>query len=96
MVHTFLNLFVLVFVHRYSFVLLDNQNLQELWDWESRPEDLRILKGRLFFHFNPKLCLFKIEKLKQVANLPDFTDLEVATNSNGDKVACKYISGSQF
>jgi len=86
---------MLVFVHRYSFVLLDNQNLEELWDWDSRQEDLRILNGRLFFHFNPKLCLYKIEKLKQVANLPDFTDLEVAANSNGDKVACKYNSGSQ-
>ncbi|PNF35477.1 Insulin-like receptor [Cryptotermes secundus] len=73
---------------KYSFVLLDNQNLQELWDWNTRPEDLRIVNGRLFFHFNPKLCLYKIEKLKQVAQLPDFTDLEVAANSNGDKVAC--------
>ncbi|KAJ4434420.1 hypothetical protein ANN_22982 [Periplaneta americana] len=72
---------------RYAFVLLDNQNLQELWDWDTRKEDLRILNGRLFFHFNPKLCLYKIEKLKQVAQLPNFTDLEVAANSNGDKVA---------
>lgn len=73
---------------KYSFVLLDNQNLQELWDWDTRGEDLLIMNGRLFFHFNPKLCLNKIEKLKQVARLPDFTDLEVAANSNGDKVAC--------
>ncbi|XP_069673154.1 insulin-like receptor isoform X2 [Periplaneta americana] len=73
---------------KYAFVLLDNQNLQELWDWDTRKEDLRILNGRLFFHFNPKLCLYKIEKLKQVAQLPNFTDLEVAANSNGDKVAC--------
>ncbi|KDR13786.1 hypothetical protein L798_12081, partial [Zootermopsis nevadensis] len=73
---------------KYSFVLLDNQNLQELWDWNTRSEDLQILNGRLFFHFNPKLCLYKIEKLKHVARLPDFTDLEVAANSNGDKVAC--------
>jgi len=76
-------------------VLLDNQNLQELWDWDSREKNLRILKGRLFFHFNPKLCLNKIEQLKEVANLANFTDLEVAANSNGDKVACKYNSGSQ-
>lgn len=83
-------------VHRYSFVLLDNQNLQELWDWDSRQDVLIIKNGRLFFHFNPKLCLYKIEKLKQVANLPDFTDLEVAANSNGDKVACQYNSGNQL
>jgi insulin receptor len=76
-------------------VLLDNQNLQELWDWKSRPKDLRIQNGRLFFHFNPKLCLHKIEELKEVAGLPGFTDLEVAANSNGDKVACQYNSGNQ-
>ncbi|GFG35214.1 hypothetical protein Cfor_01318, partial [Coptotermes formosanus] len=73
---------------KYSFVLLDNQNLQELWDWNARSENLSILEGRLFFHFNPKLCFYKIEKLKQVAHLQNFTDLEVAANSNGDKVAC--------
>nr|CDI30232.1 Insulin Receptor [Blattella germanica] len=74
--------------NKYAFVLPDNQNLQELWDWDTRPEKLQILNGRLFFHFNPKLCMYMIEKLKQVANLPDFTDLEVAANSNGDKMAC--------
>ena len=75
---------------RYAFVLLDNQNLQELWDWDSleRRRPLQILNGRLFFHFNPKLCLYKIEKLKEIANLTDVTELEVASNSNGDKVAC--------
>jgi insulin receptor len=79
---------MLMSVHRYSFVLLDNQNLQELWDWSTRSDGLHIRNGRLFFHFNPKLCLYKIEKLKEVAGLPGFTDLEVAANSNGDKVAC--------
>jgi insulin receptor len=76
-------------------VLLDNQNLQELWDWNARSENLSILEGRLFFHFNPKLCFYKIEKLKQVAHLQNFTDLEVAANSNGDKVACQYNRGNQ-
>lgn len=75
---------------RYVFVVLDNQNLQELWDWRNRT--LSIDNGSLFFHFNPKLCINKIEKLQEVAmpNLPHFTELEVAQNSNGDKIACKY------
>nr|CAD7259749.1 unnamed protein product [Timema shepardi] len=73
--------------HKYVFVVLDNQNLQELWDWSTRPANLQINKGRLFFHFNPKLCLYKIERLKHVANFSDFSDLDVARNSNGDKVA---------
>ncbi|XP_063242615.1 insulin-like receptor isoform X2 [Bacillus rossius redtenbacheri] len=73
---------------KYAFVVLDNQNLQELWDWDTRPTNLVIRKGRLFFHFNPKLCLNKIQKLAQVTNITKLEDTEVAKNSNGDKVAC--------
>lgn len=72
-------------------VVLDNQNLVELWDWDNRGTNFKIMAGKLFFHFNPKLCLYKIDRLKQVANLSDYTDLEVARSSNGDKVACKYF-----
>lgn len=73
---------------KYVFVVLDNQNLQELWDWKNKT--LKIHNGSLFFHFNPKLCIYKIEKLQEVAmpHLPHFTDLEVAPNSNGDQIAC--------
>lgn len=69
-------------------VVLDNQNLQELWDWKTK-ESLQIDKGRLFFHFNPKLCIKEIETLQNITGLPEFTELEVASNSNGDKIACK-------
>nr|CAI5859006.1 unnamed protein product [Callosobruchus analis] len=72
---------------KYVFIILDNQNLQELWDW-SNNRTLTIENGKLFFHFNPKLCFNKILQLKKVAHLNDFTDLEVAPNSNGDKIAC--------
>lgn len=74
--------------NKYVFVVLDNQNLQELWDWTNRT--LTIDNGKLFFHFNPKLCLDKIRTLQIKAGLPNFTSLEVASNSNGDKIACKY------
>lgn len=70
------------------FVVLDNQNLQELWNWESN-KTLKIEKGRLFFHFNPKLCIREIEKLQNITNITNVTELEVAKNSNGDKIACK-------
>nr|AVT56260.1 insulin receptor 1 [Boisea trivittata] len=75
---------------KYALVVLDNQNLVELWDWDNRDTEF-IINGKLFFHFNPKLCLSKIEKLKEVAGLPDYTELEVASNSNGDKVACNVM-----
>lgn len=80
---------------KYSLAVLDNQNLQELWSDENGARNITILSAKgpakIFFHFNPKLCLDKIEALRQKAKLNEFTDLEVASNSNGDKVACNVI-----
>ncbi|EFN89247.1 Insulin-like receptor [Harpegnathos saltator] len=76
---------------KYTLSVFDNQNLQELWDWSTH-KNITILSkeghAKIFFHYNPKLCLYKIEKLREVANLEYFTDYDVAPNSNGDKVAC--------
>ncbi|KAF7271558.1 hypothetical protein GWI33_015587 [Rhynchophorus ferrugineus] len=71
---------------KYSLVVLDNQNLEDLFDWDTH-KDFKIDNGTLFFHFNPRLCISKIETLRQKANLKPFTDMEVAS-TNGDKVAC--------
>lgn len=72
----------------YSLYVMDNQNLQDLF-----PNPVTIDHGKIFFHFNPKLCYSNIEKLKNgVVELRNVTSLaieDVATNSNGDKVACK-------
>jgi len=76
---------------KYSLAVLDNQNLQELWDWNTHPNITISSKqgsAKLFFHFNPKLCLHEIEKLREKAKLDEFTDHDVASSSNGDKVAC--------
>lgn len=76
---------------KYTLAVLDNQNLQELWSWSTHPP-IKILshdgRAKVFFHFNPKLCLHEIERLRKETGLAEFTDLEVAPNSNGDKVAC--------
>lgn len=76
---------------KYTLAVLDNQNLQELWDWSTHGK-IKILSkdgpAKVFFHFNPKLCFHKIETLIKKAELGDFSELEVAPNSNGDKVAC--------
>lgn len=72
--------------------MLDNQNLVELWDWSTRKENgsLQIERGQIFFHFNPKLCRDRITQLQtQLGNkFLNVSDLEVASNSNGDKIAC--------
>lgn len=67
---------------------MDNQNLQSLFD---HPVEIRA--GKIFFHFNPKLCYKYIEALKKdvhdMRHLEKFAPEDVAVNSNGDKVACK-------
>lgn len=70
-----------------SLHVMENQNLQELWDWESK-QDLKIVKGRLFFHFNPKLCLHHIHRLIDIVHQKNVTNLEVSRESNGYKIPC--------
>lgn len=79
---------------RYALVVLDNQNLVELWDWNTREPigELQIERGQIFFHFNPKLCIYRIKQLQKKLGdrFREVDDLEVAPNSNGDKIACNY------
>ncbi|GIY90189.1 insulin-like peptide receptor [Caerostris darwini] len=72
----------------YALLVLDNQNLQELWDWKNRKSKLKILNGKIFFHFNSKLCPSKIQELKKYADTADWDDRDVSPSSNGDRVAC--------
>lgn len=75
---------------QYSLYVMDNQNLQDLF-----PNNVTIEKGRLFFHFNPKLCFSSILALKdhtlELKNEKTLAPNDVAANSNGDKVACKFF-----
>lgn len=75
-------------IPKYTLQVMDNQNLQDLF-----PNNVTIAAGRLFFHFNPKLCYNIIEKLvpftTDLRNVTTIPHEDVAVNSNGDKVACK-------
>lgn len=73
--------------NKYALVIWDNQNLQELWD---ESQKIRVENGRLFFHFNPKLCFFKIERLTTDPTLIE--NYETAKMSNGDKTPCNVTS----
>lgn len=71
---------------KYALIVLDNQNIQDLWYDDHK---LTIERGKLFFHYNPKLCFYKIERLKAFVKDPVvFVDEDVASGSNGDKIAC--------
>lgn len=68
---------------KYSVFIWDNQNLQELFQ---ENQDVEIPKGNVFFHFNPKLCFFKIEGLAK--NKSKIENYDTAKLSNGDKTPC--------
>lgn len=72
---------------RFGIKVLENQNLQALFK-----QNVTVARGRMFFHFNPKLCMNIIEDFKKhvvaVRNIDKLPADEVAPNSNGDKIAC--------
>ncbi|XP_017876202.1 insulin receptor-like [Ceratina calcarata] len=76
-------------INNASLSVLDNPNLSSLFSPEQK---IRIENGRLFFHYNPKLCLSKIQQLSRMANISNYTDLEVQPQSNGEKVACDIVN----
>lgn len=75
------------FRDNYSFLVLDNPNMQELWDWNSKT-NFKIHSGKVFFHYNPKLCLQHVYELLSVIQHKNVSDLEVGKDSNGDKFPC--------
>ncbi|KAG8185562.1 hypothetical protein JTE90_017566 [Oedothorax gibbosus] len=75
----------------YALLVLDNQNLQELWNWESRKTKLHIYGGKVFFHFNSKLCPNKIKELQKYADVREWDERDVSPSSNGDRVACNVV-----
>nr|ANC28181.1 tyrosine kinase insulin receptor [Sagmariasus verreauxi] len=69
----------------YSLVILDNPNLQTLWN----TTNLTIKKGKVFVQSNPKLCLHHVQELINNTNITGLSDTDVSSTSNGDKVPCK-------
>ncbi|XP_012223767.2 insulin receptor-like [Linepithema humile] len=76
-------------INNASLVVLDNPNLNSLFPPSQK---ITMENGRLFFHYNPKLCLSKIEEFGKMVNITNFTSLEVQPESNGDKVACNIVN----
>ncbi|NXR11956.1 INSR protein, partial [Semnornis frantzii] len=72
----------------YSFYALDNQNLRQLWDWSKH--NLTIARGKLFFHYNPKLCLSEIHKMEEISGTKGRQERnDIALKTNGDQASCK-------
>lgn len=72
--------------NKFAIYALENNDLESIWG-ENRT--VHIERGRVFFHFNPKLCYNEIEKLlPMMKENATFDKNEVATDSNGHKGSC--------
>ncbi|KAK2588363.1 hypothetical protein KPH14_004377 [Odynerus spinipes] len=76
-------------INNASLVVLDNPNLSSLFPPSQKIE---IQHGRMFFHYNPKLCMSKIIELGKMVGITHFEDVEVQPESNGEKVACNIVN----
>ncbi|XP_078678521.1 insulin-like peptide receptor isoform X2 [Branchiostoma floridae x Branchiostoma belcheri] len=73
----------------YAFYVLDNRNLEKLFNWDRM--NMTIDVGRLFFHFNPKLCQQVIHTMWDKVGLTGQpSDVDVSTLTNGDQAQCSF------
>uniref|UniRef100_A0A2K5RBA0 Tyrosine-protein kinase receptor n=1 Tax=Cebus imitator TaxID=2715852 RepID=A0A2K5RBA0_CEBIM len=72
----------------YSFYVLDNQNLQQLWDWDH--QNLTIRSGKMYFAFNPKLCVSEIYRMEEVTGTKGRQNKgDINTRNNGERASCE-------
>ncbi|XP_030045590.1 insulin-like growth factor 1 receptor [Microcaecilia unicolor] len=72
----------------YSFYVLDNQNLQQLWDWSQH--NLTIKEGKMHFAFNPKLCVSEIYRMEEVTGTKGRQSKgDMNPRNNGDRASCE-------
>ena len=71
-------------------MVLDNQNLEEIWDSKTHP-NLMITSGNVSFHDNSKLCLNKIYDFVESVGRSDNLNgpQDISQNTNGYRVACE-------
>lgn len=71
---------------KFSFIILQNDNLQSLWDFREK-KTLKLLKGNLLVHFNSKLCMKEIRDLQEILKTNVSEDF-VSAESNGYEEVC--------
>ncbi|XP_031617136.1 insulin-like receptor [Contarinia nasturtii] len=71
---------------KYTFIVMSNENLQELWNFDVK-RTLELSRGNLLVHFNSKLCLKKIYELQQVLKTNTSADF-ISPESNGYEQTC--------
>lgn len=77
-----------ILYRNYAFYVLDNNNLQQLWDWSKH--SLTIKTGKIYFAFNPRLCLKEIYDMENATGtIGRQTTLDINTRNNGDRASCE-------
>ncbi|XP_077174723.1 insulin receptor-related protein isoform X2 [Paroedura picta] len=72
----------------YTLYILDNPNLQQLWDWQHHT--LSVPVGKMYFAFNPKLCLSEIYRMEEITGTKGRQNkAEINPRTNGDRASCK-------
>uniref|UniRef100_A0A4W3HNK7 Tyrosine-protein kinase receptor n=2 Tax=Callorhinchus milii TaxID=7868 RepID=A0A4W3HNK7_CALMI len=72
----------------YSFFVLHNQNLQQLWDWSRH--NLTIKQGKIYFAFNQKLCRSEISRMEEVTGVKGRQGTnDNQDRTNGDRASCE-------
>ncbi|XP_038624702.1 insulin receptor-related protein isoform X2 [Tachyglossus aculeatus] len=73
----------------YTLYVLDNQNLQQLWAW-GQQRGPAIPVGKVYFAFNPRLCLADIYRLEQETGTRGRQNkAEINPRTNGDRASCR-------
>ncbi|KAK7068841.1 hypothetical protein SK128_024141 [Halocaridina rubra] len=74
---------------KYALYVLENDNLQQLWDFALRPKKLTIgNNGSIFFHYNPSLCPRLIYKLANLTGVSHLSPADVSNSTNGQNQPC--------
>uniref|UniRef100_A0A8C4R4F3 Tyrosine-protein kinase receptor n=1 Tax=Eptatretus burgeri TaxID=7764 RepID=A0A8C4R4F3_EPTBU len=77
-----------LYLDKYSFSVIDNQNLQQLWDWNHHK--LTISQGKMFFQLNPKLCLSEIHRMEEKTGTQGMhKPTDISPKTNGDQASCE-------
>jgi len=72
---------------RYALYVLENRDLEKIW---AENQTVLIEKGRVFFHFNSKLCYSTIDAIRpMMKDNMTFAGNEVAEDSNGNLGSCE-------
>lgn len=76
---------------KYALMVDDNSNLENLFP-ENTKNNLEILNGSMFFHFNRKLCYNKITDLLSSVKMNAKAENDISETNNGDQMPCVYAT----